>query len=89
MNQKSMTPDERFLLQLYQTALSNGDPLQEMDSRVIAKAVGLKETALKNIVKHLAQANFIKKSDSFMLYLTPHGCQFIREHLNGDSLKKK
>ena len=76
-----MTPDERFLLKLYQTAVQNGDSLQEIDSRGIAKAVGLKEIALKNIVKHLAQANFIKKSEGFMLYLTPHGCQFVLDHL--------
>lgn len=81
MNQKSLTPDERFLLKLYETALAKGDPLQEMDSKLIAKEVGLKETALKNIVKHLAQANFIKKTDEKILYLTPHGCKFVLEHL--------
>ena len=81
-----MTPDERFLLQLYQTAQRKGDLLQEIDSRPIAKAVGLKETALKNIVKHLAQANFIKKGDDFMLCLTRHGCQFVEDYLDGTSL---
>ncbi len=81
MNQKSLTPDEKFLLKLYQTNLAKGDLLQEIDSRIIAKAVSLKETALKNIVKHLAQANFIKKGADTIVKLTSHGCKFVEEYL--------
>ncbi len=81
MNQKSTTPDERFLAKLYQTAMQNGDPFSEMDYRGIAASIGLKETATKNIVKHLAQANFIKKVDDTTLYLTRHGCDFVLQEL--------
>ena len=81
MNQKGLTPDERFLLKLYETALQQGNPLKEVDARLIGKAVGLKETALKNIVKHLAQANFVQKKQEPILHLTQHGCNFVLEHL--------
>ncbi len=78
---KSQTPDERFLVKLYQTAMKSNDPYLGIDFYAIAKAVGLKETATKNIVKHLAQANFIKKIDEKTLHLTPHGCDFVLEEL--------
>ncbi|MES2273060.1 MAG: hypothetical protein V4487_02580 [Chlamydiota bacterium] len=76
MTQKSQTPDERFLVKFYQTAVQSGDPCVPMDYRGIAKSLGQKETAMKNIIKHLAQANFVKKIDENVLYLTPRGCQF-------------
>lgn len=66
------TPDERFLLKLYQAAQSKGDPYSEIDYRDIDRS-----TAAKNIVKHLAQANFVKKVDETTIHLTPRGCQFI------------
>jgi hypothetical protein len=71
------TPDERFLIQLYKTAMQNGDPHSILDYRGIAKAIGQKETAIKNIIKHLAQANFIKKGDDTTVYLTERGCDFV------------
>jgi hypothetical protein len=71
------TPDERFLIKLYETALAKGDPCQPIDFRPIAKAVGIKETATKNIIKHLAQANFLKKIDDTTLCLTKRGCDFV------------
>ncbi|MBS0625720.1 MAG: hypothetical protein JSS32_06690 [Verrucomicrobia bacterium] len=76
-----MTPDEKFLLKLYETAKKSGDLEQENDSILVAKEVGLKETAVKNIVKHLAQANFVKKGDGTMVHLTSHGCRFVEEYL--------
>jgi predicted transcriptional regulator len=80
-NQKGRTPDEKFLIKLYQTAMANGDPFQEVDSRGIAHAIGHRETAVKNIIKHLAQANFIKKRDDTTVYLTQHGCNFVLDEL--------
>ncbi len=73
MSSKS-TPDERFLIKLYQTALATGDPHAVLDYRGIAKAMGQKETAMKNIIKHLAQANFLKKVGETKVYLTDRGC---------------
>lgn len=74
------TPDERFLLKLYQTAMENGDPHMPIDFRGIAKALGQKETAIKNIIKHLAQANFLKKNDDTTVFLTERGCDFAIDH---------
>lgn len=81
MNQKSLTPDERFLKKLYEMALEKGDLFEEIDAFVAARAVSLKETALKNIVKHLAQANFVKKGQGSFISLTKNGCQFVEEYL--------
>ena len=83
MSQRSTTPDERFLLKLYQTAMENGDPFLEIDYRGVARAIGQKETAIKNIIKHLAQANFIKKIDDTTLHLTQNGCNFVLSELQG------
>ncbi|HSX11383.1 MAG TPA: hypothetical protein VLF94_06695 [Chlamydiales bacterium] len=74
------TPDERFLIKLYETAMENGDPHMAIDFRGIAKAIGQKETAMKNIIKHLAQANFLKKADDTSVYLTERGCDFALEN---------
>ena len=48
-------------------------------------ALGQKQIAVKNIVKHLAQANFIKKLGGTMICLTPRGCDFVRT----DTIRKK
>ena len=81
MNQKGTTPDEQFLIKLYKMAMESGDPFQVVDSRGIAKAIGQRETAIKNIIKHLAQANFVKKNDDNSVYLTQHGCNFVLDEL--------
>ena len=71
------TPDERSLLKLYEAAKKRGDLYAEIDYRPIAKELGQKETAMKNIIKHLAQANFLKKVDEYTVYLTERGAQFV------------
>ncbi len=71
------TPDERFLIKLYEAAMAGGDPHAILDYRGIAKSLGQKETATKNIVKHLAQANFLKKWDETTVSLTERGCDFV------------
>ncbi len=81
MSQKSQTPDERFLVKLYLTAMEKGDPFASIDRGEVALAIGLKETAVKNIVKHLAQANFIQKNDEKFLHLTERGREFVLDAL--------
>lgn len=81
MKSKS-TPDERFLIKLYETAMSRGDPYALIDYRGVAKELGQKETATKNIIKHLAQANFLKKVDETTLYLTERGCDFVLDSID-------
>ncbi|MBX9743692.1 MAG: hypothetical protein K2X08_00595 [Chlamydiales bacterium] len=80
MSQKGVTPDEQFLLALYQLAHQAGDLFQCFDASIVGKSVSLKETAIKNIVKHLAQANFLKKEGERALKLTQHGCSFIEQY---------
>ncbi len=87
MSQKRRTPDEKFLIKLYETAMESGDPFQETDFRGVAKALGQKETAIKNIIKHLAQANFVKKIDDTRIYLTRHGCDFVLEETQASNNK--
>ena len=82
MSQKGTTPDEQFLIALYRKAMGEGDPFQEINSRGIARSIGIKETALKNIIKHLAQANFIKKVADDSVYLTQRGSDFVLDELN-------
>lgn len=82
MNQKATTPDERFLVKLYLTAAQDGDPHKLLDYRGIARSLGQKETAMKNIVKHLAQANLLKKIDDTTVHLTERGCSLALELIN-------
>jgi hypothetical protein len=78
---KRQTPDERLLLKLYQIAMENGDPYTEIDLRGVAPQLGQKEVAVKNIIKLLAQANFIEKVDDSTVLLTQRGCDFVVEYL--------
>ena len=82
MSQKGRTPDEKFLMQLYKIAHANGDSSVAIDYRDIAFSLSLKETAVKNIIKHLAQANFIKKVDETSIIITQRGCDFVLNELN-------
>jgi Mn-dependent DtxR family transcriptional regulator len=82
MSCKGRTPDEKFLIKVYEVALAKGDPCLPVDYYSVAKSLGQKETAIKNIVKHLAQANFVKKINDMTLSLTKLGCQFVLNELN-------
>lgn len=77
---KSTTPDERFLIAIYKRVKDgNTEPFTYLE---IAKSIGQKETASKNIAKHLAQANFIRKVDDDLFELTDRGIAFVEELLN-------
>ncbi len=82
MSQKATTADERFLIRLYQTAQSSGDLLSKLQYLGIARSMGLKENALKNMIKHLAQANLICKLDEASIRLTSRGCDLVSELLD-------
>ncbi len=81
MNQKGKTPDEKFIIKLYELALLKKDPHAPVSWKKVADAVGLKESGVKNIIKLLAQANFIKKIDDILISLTPHGVNFVKDNL--------
>jgi Mn-dependent DtxR family transcriptional regulator len=72
------TPDEKFLFRLFE--LAQGDTEKEFDYIKVAASIRIKETAAKNIVKLLAQANLIKKTGDKTVRLTPRGCDFVKEH---------
>lgn len=74
---KKITPDEQFLIELYKLAMREGDPFQPVPIHLVATAIRQRETAVKNIVKHLAQANFLKKGEDDTVYLTPRGCDLV------------
>lgn len=76
---KAHTPDEKLMIQFYRAA--GGKPDLEIEVKPASEKAGLKATAVKNIVKHLAQANFIKKIDQEHICLTAHGCSFVHDHL--------
>jgi len=85
MNAKSHTIDERFLLKLYEIAMQKGGPLQEVRVRVIIDALHQKDTAMKNVIKHLAQANFVKKVGDTVIRLTQQGQRFVLNELSVSS----
>ncbi len=81
MSRRGQTPDERLMLKFYEIALSQGDLESPVNIRSAAQQLGQKEIALKNIVKHLAQANFLKKIDDSTIRLTKNGCAFVEDIL--------
>ena len=81
MKKKGTTPDERFLLKLYEFSNAKGHSFQNIPIKDVAKAIAYKETAVKNIVKLLAQANFIKKVGETSVCLTQQGCDFVLREL--------
>lgn len=80
MNQRSQTPDERLLFKLYEIAMKEGDPFTPIDLLRVTPLLNQKEIAIKNIIKLLAQANFIKKLDDSTISLTQHGCDFVLDY---------
>jgi hypothetical protein len=79
MNRKSTTKDELFLLKLYEMAISLGSPEEEVDLFAIGRAIGQNDKGAAVIVRHLAQANFVKKGEGDSVYLTPHGLQLVMQ----------
>ena len=81
MSQKGRTPDEKFLIQLHRATEESEDASVGIEMQEVGSFLGQKETAVKNIVKHLAQANFVKKLSGTAIVLTPHGRNFVLKEL--------
>lgn len=79
MNEKGRTADERFLIKLFEIA--KGDPAKTVEIKKVAAAASQKEMLANNIVKHLAQANFVKKVGDTAIRLTQLGCDFVIQEL--------
>jgi hypothetical protein len=85
MNKKATTKDELFLLKLYELAVKKGGPEENIDRYYIGKEIGMQHHGIDTIIKHLAQANFVKKLPDNSVYLTPHGVSLV-EHLRKERL---
>lgn len=85
MNHKGRTLDEKFLIKIYQVAFERGNPSQPIDFPSIARSLGIKDTAMNTIIKHLAQANFLKKINDTTLRLTELGCRFVVNEIENDN----
>ncbi len=81
MSQIGKTPDEKFLIKLFEIAISRGDPFAVIPIHKVAEKAGQKESEVKNITKLLAQANFIKKVGEKEVRLTEHGKRFVENEL--------
>jgi hypothetical protein len=83
MKHKSLTTDERYLVKLFEIALKFEGVYSEVDRYAIGQNLSINDKSVDNIVRMLAQTNFIKKGEGSAIYLTPHGEQFVH------SLKKQ
>lgn len=82
MAKKSLTRDEAFLVKLGQIADSKGDRFHEIDRYVVGQAIKQNNKSVDNIVRMLAQTNFIKKGEGNCIYLTKNGEFLISDLLN-------
>lgn len=82
MAKKSLTRDEAFLVKLAQIAEAKGDKFQEIDRYVVGQAIKQNNKSVDNIVRMLAQTNFIKKGEENCIYLTKNGEALIFDLLN-------
>lgn len=78
-----MTQDEKLMIKLYELAMKAGDPHMAVEAKQAARVIGIKDTALKTIIKSLAQANLVKKIDDTTVSLTPRGCEFVLDMRGG------
>jgi len=81
MNKCATTKDELFLVKLHELALLRGEDRASINRYLIGRAIGQNDKGVDNIIKHLAQANFIKKGNDASIYLTPQGLELIKNHL--------
>ncbi len=81
MSQKRVTKDELFLVKLYQEGEKLGDPFMPLDRYQIGKLVSQNDKGVDNMVRMLAQANFIKKDSGNSIYITKQGEALIQDFL--------
>ena len=72
-----ITKDELFLIKLYELGKD-----EEIDRYVVGRKMGQNDRSIDNIVKLLAQTNFIKKGEGSAVYLTDLGKQLVEELIN-------
>jgi ribosome biogenesis protein Nip4 len=87
MREKRYTKDEQFLIRLYEEAQKMGDPFQEMNCYKIGQLVGQNDRSVDNIVRMLAQTNFLKKGEENCVYATKNGEELIKSLLLQNNMK--
>ncbi len=85
MGKVSLTRDEIFLCRLASIAESSGNIFQQVDSYVVGSAIGQNNRSVDNIVRMLAQTNFIKKGQGTLVYLTANGLNLVKSLLSKES----
>ena len=81
MSQKRITKDELYLIKLYEEGKKLGDPFMELDRYRIGQIIGQNDKSVDNMVRMLAQTNFIKKGSGNSIYITEQGEALIQELL--------
>jgi Mn-dependent DtxR family transcriptional regulator len=77
MVNKSITKDELYLVKLFELAQKLEDTYAEVDRYAVGKAMGQNNKSVDNIVRMLAQTNFIKKGEGDAIFLTPQGERYV------------
>ena len=81
MTHKSRTSDERYIICLFETADTLGDPYQPLNKYSVGDKVGLHARGVNAICQLLMRSNFIKKDGEENIYLTPHGRSLVERLL--------
>jgi hypothetical protein len=80
MNKRGVTKDELFMKKLYELSFKEG-VCTAVDRYVIGNLIGQNDKGIDTIVRHLAQANFIKKTTGNFCILTTQGEELVENFL--------
>ena len=81
MSRSRITRDELYLIKLYEEGQKLGDIYAEVDRYHIGAIIGQNNKSVDNMVRMLAQANFVKKGSGNNIYLTRQGEVLIEDLL--------
>ena len=81
MSHKSITKDELFLVKLFELAQRLGDTYADVDRYAVGKPMSQNDKSVDNIVRMLAQTNFIVKTEGNAIKLTLQGERFVESLL--------
>lgn len=73
----ALTRDEVFLCRLAKIAKEKGNQFCHIDSYEVGRAIGQNNKSVDNIVRMLAQTNFVKKGEETMIYITSQGLELV------------
>ena len=72
------TKEERYLIKHYELAKEKGDSSCEVSATDVAQKINEREKTVKNILKNLQQANFIKRVEDNLFVLTSNGLNLVK-----------